>query len=123
MAANGRTKSASSVDVAVAQHPGASVVLKPEEFSAILAFLEERGAMLEVFRKSLDFISMAEVFWTMCQENGEHSPQAVLARGKLFTLIHTCHKEGLKKRLIEVRDKLDRSEAAYEKALARAGKS
>lgn len=96
--------------------------LTPEEMAGTLAFMEERETMLEVFRKSLDFISIAEVYWAMCREFGENSAQAVIARGKLFIAINTCHKEGLKKRLIEVRDKLDRAEAVYARALAKADK-
>jgi hypothetical protein len=88
-----------------------------QQYAAVGAFLEERDVMMEVFVNCLDLMSHLETFWQSSRENGERSPQTVIALGKLFTKVNEIHRGHLRKRILEVREKLDKSERRYMKAL------
>lgn len=80
---------------------------------AVGAFLEERDLMLEVFKKCLDFMSFMDAYWQSHRDNGERAPQTVVAQGRLFGALHQARKDNLRKRILEVREKLDKAERRY----------
>lgn len=82
-----------------------------------MAFLDERQVMLDVLREALDLIAYLETYWQFQRDNGDRAPQTIVAQGKLFQRIHAFHKSGLRKRIIEVRENLDKVEAKYMKLL------
>lgn len=81
-----------------------------EDLAAVLAFLDERHLMVDVFREALDLMVFLEKYWQACTTIGVSPWQVAVTQGKLFAAFH---KSRLKKRILEVRDKLDRTEAEY----------
>ena len=85
--------------------------------AACAAYLEERKLVVDILRKSLDFMAYLEAYWNSQRDNGERSPKTIMAKSKMFQALHTIHKQGLRKRVLDVRDRLDRAESKYMKAI------
>lgn len=73
--------------------------------------------MLETFEETLNLMAYLDAFWQSSRENGERAVPTILALGKLFEQVHRVHKGGLRKRILEVREKLQKAEHRYAKAL------
>lgn len=87
------------------------------DFAAVGAFLEERDLMLEVFRDCLDLMAYAEDYWKCSHDNAPNSAPMMMSRAQLFMRLHDIHKKNLRRRILESKERLDKAEHRYMKAL------
>jgi hypothetical protein len=79
-----------------------------------LAYLDERDLMLDIVNRALDFMAHVEDFRNKVGDSPT-SPQAIVAKGRLFGALHAAHKAGLRKRMIEVKERLEQAARKYQR--------
>ncbi len=85
------------------------------------AFLDERDALYEVCNDALNLMSFMDSYWAAQKDHGDRSVLTVVARGKMFAALKVVRQKHLRKRILEIQDRLHQRERELKKQLAGKG--
>jgi len=84
-----------------------------------LAFLDERDALYEVCNDALNLMAYVDDYRKAVGEHGERHPATTIAQGKMFSAVHTVQKKKLRKRILDIQERLREQERKLGKTLGK----